>query len=541
MPSALLAVVALAATAGTAQASLRSAVDTAVPHSFGRLLGVVPRAHTRLHAALVDTGQPPPAGNPTLCPANASSPPYAMCYYGGPVLRSNSVYTVFWQPAALPGGVSGFSGSYIPVVNGFFQNVASSPGLNDVYQTDVQYFDQTGSAGNSSKFAGTIVDHNGFPANLGLLGGCPPNLSNLTHYCLTDNQLVSELDALINANGWPRGLGPAYMIFLPPGVDVCAADTGGPSCSYDVFCAYHSAYAANNGPPVLYGVLPYAAVAGCDNGQHPNGSDADAVLDVASHEHNEIVTDPLGNGWLDVQGNEDGDKCARNYGNPLGSTSSGQYNQVIGGGHYFIQSEWSNIANGCALGLADQPPVVDFALRAAVVGQPAAFVANASDPDGTVRQVAWNFGDGATATGASATHTFSSLGTYTVTVSAVDNAGLATIASHTVTVGTGAHTSSASALAKFGLSPHQSVRTVLRSGLRITIRCRKRCSVSLGLLLAGSALGHASKSLSRAGSTHVVVKLSAGARRSLHAGHAITITIQARSGGVTSSKSVRLR
>jgi PKD repeat protein len=53
-----------------------------------------------------------------------------------------------------------------------------------------------------------------------------------------------------------------------------------------------------------------------------------------------------------------------------------------------------------------------------------AFDASASyDPDGTIASYSWDFGDGATAAGASAAHTYVQAGTYTATLAAMDNAG----------------------------------------------------------------------------------------------------------------------
>jgi hypothetical protein len=48
-------------------------------------------------------------------------------------------------------------------------------------------------------------------------------------------------------------------------------------------------------------------------------------------------------------GAENGDKCAWTFGAALGSTATGQYNQVIGTGKYFLQREWSNHSSGCVL------------------------------------------------------------------------------------------------------------------------------------------------------------------------------------------------
>ena len=71
----------------------------------------------------------------------------------------------------------------------------------------------------------------------------------------------------------------------------------------------------------------------------------------------------------------------------------------------------------------DAPPVVAIvAPSEAIVGVDVAFDSSASD-DGTIKSLTWDFGDGATATGAQATHAFAAEGGYVVTLTAVDDGG----------------------------------------------------------------------------------------------------------------------
>ncbi|UOY04015.1 PKD domain-containing protein [Blastococcus sp. PRF04-17] len=83
---------------------------------------------------------------------------------------------------------------------------------------------------------------------------------------------------------------------------------------------------------------------------------------------------------------------------------------------------------------ANQPPTAAFA--ATPNGLSVTFDASgSSDPDGSVTGYAWDFGDGATATGGpGATHGYAAPGTYRVTLTVTDDDGTESAVSHDVTV-----------------------------------------------------------------------------------------------------------
>ena len=72
------------------------------------------------------------------------------------------------------------------------------------------------------------------------------------------------------------------------------------------------------------------------------------------------------------------------------------------------------------------------------MGTSLSYTASATDVSPAVQAAgftyAWNFGDGSTGSGATASHTFASAGTYTVTVTATDEYGKMGTASETITI-----------------------------------------------------------------------------------------------------------
>jgi hypothetical protein len=257
-----------------------------------------------------------------------------LTYHGGPVMHTNRVYAIYWVPP----GYTVDSG-YETLINRFFGDVAAASGQpSNVYFSDTQYYDTAGSIAYSSGFAGSYVDTSALPAS-----GCR---DADTSVCLTDAQLQAEINRVVALNGWTPNSSTEFFMFTAKGIGSC----DGSSCAFTQFCAYHS-WIGSGPNATIYANMPYADTvpSACDAGQHPNNDDADATINVTSHEHNESITDEQGSAWFDRRGYEDGDKCAWNFGTALGSDGYGEYNQVINGHDYYLQQEWSNHSSGCVL------------------------------------------------------------------------------------------------------------------------------------------------------------------------------------------------
>jgi hypothetical protein len=253
-----------------------------------------------------------------------------LTYHGGKVLRTNRTVAIYWGPAA------GFSSGYASTINQYFTDVAAASGQTDnVYGVETQYYDGTGTIAYSSHFDGAITDTSPYPAS-----GCSDSVSQ-TSICLSDLQFRAEVQKVVTSPD-PN---TTYFVFTGKGVGSCYSSG---SCAFSSYCAYHSNVSVK-GTTVQYANQPYTDTvkAACDAGYYPNGAstEADPTINVVSHEHRESINDPLGNAWYDRRGYEGSDKCAWDFGTLTGA----DYNQTIGGHHYALQQEWSNLLSGCAL------------------------------------------------------------------------------------------------------------------------------------------------------------------------------------------------
>ncbi len=180
--------------------------------------------------------------------------------------------------------------------------------------------------------------------------------------CVDDAQLQVEVENVVTANGFPHDLTHIYVLYTPKAVESCflpgettSVAPNGQFCTINheptaAYCAYHStdtnaAVYANLSYPIY--ASPVGFTCGSDARfpvvESPNANlDADTEISPTSHEVSEAITDPdTETGWYDRTGNEVGDDCAYIYGRTRGAPG-GYYNQVINGGHYLTQEEFSN-------------------------------------------------------------------------------------------------------------------------------------------------------------------------------------------------------
>jgi len=278
-----------------------------------------------------------------------------LTYHGGPVMRTNQTYAIYWAPSgfSLPTG-------YESTINQYFTDVAHDDGGNqNVYGILNQYYDGTGNIAYNSTFAGAVVDTNAYPAS-----GCTD--APYASVCLTDAQLQKEIKAVVAAQGWPHTGTAEYFMLTPPNVGSCFDGTSS-TCSYSYFCAYHGSFTVTGGEEI-YSNMPYAGVPQCDEGQYPNGNTADATINVMSHEHSESITDPNLNAWYDAAGYEIGDKCAWDFGTLSGSPGA-EYNETINSHHYFMQREYDNSTHACLQRPAGPTQAVVTSVKPSALGQ----------------------------------------------------------------------------------------------------------------------------------------------------------------------------
>jgi hypothetical protein len=350
-----------------------------------------------------------------------------------------------------------FTALYEEEVEQYFTDVAGHEARDNVFAVDPQYGEGEGEGAPPGEYA-FMFDKN---TDVSITNDAPLSGGETCHDtasegpCLLDSDIRHEADVVAGTE--EKGLGDVYVVLTPQGEGGCFEAQSG-ECAYVQYCAYHGDFGGGGrlpGKQTLYADLPYLGeVEGCDSGIHPanpsGDNGADAVIDTASHEVNETISDPIGsqcetgaksaaecesNVWTDVVGQEIADKCLPpestvegTYGRPLveglGVLS---YNQVIGGHNYWTQREWSNKAGLFEGGCVQRAINAGFTISAgAQATVPMTLDGSASGaPGDPATYWVWNFGGGEQVGTASPTisHTFAEAGEQMVALTAYDRYG----------------------------------------------------------------------------------------------------------------------
>ena len=542
---------------------------------------------------LANTGIPTVTSSMTCSdPALTSDftlPSEGLCSHGGPVAHANETFALVWDPHP-------HADYAAPYVEQFLRDAADgSGGLGSPFSIATQYSDAGGRAANSSLYGGGYDFAAGYPAN-----GC--TVTGTHHYastpgglvdipndiCLTDAQIKTELQSMVTQNGiigrTQPGHTPVLVLLTPPGVETCL-DASGNLCSANSdpthapgsvanpapqFCSYHSQ--VNVGGTVLdYVVQPWSTQTPCDEPDAqpslPSGAvDPDTLVQAMgarlvsplSEAMIATLVNPGLNGWFALDGSEINDNgCV-----PL---SLGLDKATVGNSTYYLQREFNNA------GLMVDDPFV--APCSPSVGLDPQFVVPSPIDAGDVVQFdgaesrstllvprsnfSWTFGDGTSATGPSAVHSYSSGGTYTATLKVTDRGGnVVTISQQVVVLGssgqivppslapptsqTGKSAAKPALSVRVALAP-QGLKGILSSGVSLNVTANQSANGILTLSIPRSAAkrahirtGHSSSvvigrgtiSGIHSGSNHLHVHLpKATASKLKRLGH-VTLTIR---------------
>jgi PKD repeat protein len=287
----------------------------------------------------------------------------------------------------------------------------------------------------------TGAAHVGYPTG-GALAGVWYDNSATAPSSARGNQLANEA---VKAAAHFGNTSPAsnryaqYIIMSPTRTHPDGFNTPGGN-----FCAWHSfngdttlsggAVASPYGD-IAFTNMPYVSDLGSSCGQNFVHSALDGFSLVGGHEYAETLTDqfPAG-GWINntgsvANGEENGDECAW-----IRSGQGASALVATATGSFAMQSTWSNDTNRCDIahaivtgsgsGSSGGQPTANFSFSVSALT--ATFTDASTDAGGTIGSHSWTFGDGATSTAASPSHTYAAAGSYTVSERVTDSVSGAT-------------------------------------------------------------------------------------------------------------------
>jgi hypothetical protein len=256
---------------------------------------------------------------PVLNGASPPPPTGPLTEHGGPVMTSasNKLYYVWY------GNWSGNTGAKT-----ILTDYANAVGGTPWYDIATRDYDGTGNSVPSA-----IANGGSYTDSAASQGTSLPNAA----------AVATVVNHAITASGThlPNDPNGIYVVFAGSNITTQA------SCG---FCGYHN-FTTVAGSTIKFALVPDpSVVCGGSPGCIPhalygypspnNNPSADAMVNTLSHEMMETLTDPVGTGWLDASGNENGDECNFNFGTMYAASScSGSVcaNERIGSRDYLMQ------------------------------------------------------------------------------------------------------------------------------------------------------------------------------------------------------------
>ena len=256
-------------------------------------------------------------------------------YHNGPVMTNTiNVYTIWY------GDWSGAAARQT-VINNFLQGVGGSSYFN----INTTYYNAS-----NVKVPNSVV----------LAGSTNVAATSLS---LAQSDITTIVNNVLTSGALPTDANGLYYVLTAANVAVSGFLTQ--------YCGYHS-YGTMNGKTIKYSMVgdPSANTGACVSGNLSSTSSpnadwiGDGMVSVIVHELEETASDPQLNAWYDAQGNENGDKCAWNFGTvnkvPTGTASNAgaNYNVIFAttingvttNYYYLVQQNWVNAGGGyCGL------------------------------------------------------------------------------------------------------------------------------------------------------------------------------------------------
>ncbi len=305
--------------------------------SFASSLAVVPAVGGAGHAVAAGGPGNPDPGRPTIYmpvkDAHGGSRPRHggsnnLTYHGGiggvgVETGVDQVYLVYWGSQWNNNDPSGEAA----IQTSFFQHVGGSSWNNSVTQYCQGVASGTATCGSS----GTHVPN---PANVyastwydnSSAAPSRPSQSQLSAEAVKAAAHFGNTTAAANTH-------VQYVINTASGNNASGFGTQ--------YCAWHSSTSSSYGN-IAYTNMPYITDAGSSCGANFNGlGSAAGITIVGGHEFAETETDIFPNGgWLDGNGQENGDKCAW-----ISSGQGASDSESLNGVKFPVQSLWSNAFN----------------------------------------------------------------------------------------------------------------------------------------------------------------------------------------------------